>query len=258
MMQLSNKLYWEGARGFGGIACGNTKAAKDLGYNVNDVRDAYTAVDIIPCQNDILLYKNLSGSSETPIHFKWEIPLNTSYLRIGATVGTGDVKVYIRRGTNLMSSEYVAVSARTPNIELVELVNPKPGTYYITLSSCSSFAGVGFFASLKTSYAVPIVENLDSCDNKKGVRLTFTLPAVSSRVILSGKTAHGTAEVYLQYGKPADMKHPFPKLSLSPESARAEICNAKAGEYHLLIVGGAPFNGTTISSTFLREPVLIV
>ena len=86
-----------------------------------------------------------AGSSQ---QFTLVVPGGSTTLTIRTSGGSGDVSVYVKRGSaaSATSFDYSSVHANT-NTEAVVVRAPTAGTYYVTVTSPSVFTGVTVLGS---------------------------------------------------------------------------------------------------------------
>ncbi len=81
-----------------------------------------------------------AGSSQ---QFTLVVPNGTTSFTVRTSGGSGDVTLYVKRGSAASASSYDYVSAHpSTNTEAVTVRNPVAGKYFITVTSPSVFTGV--------------------------------------------------------------------------------------------------------------------
>ncbi len=155
---LANRLYWGANTTFDQGACGVTRAATDLGYSLNDVAAAFTAVGVnascgaTPQPGNVLqngvAVTNLTATKGGKLNYTIEVPAGRSQLVVTSSGGSGDADLYVKFGSVPTSSSYDCRPYKSGNAETCTLNSPKAGTWHVQLSGFSAFSGV----SLKASY----------------------------------------------------------------------------------------------------------
>ena len=120
---------------------------------------ALVAATLLPisvlAQTDVALTSgtpvaNLSGGSGSQTYYRIEVPAGTTQLIVTTSGGTGDVDVYVRRGSRPIPSVYDAAGISLTTAENVVIINPVAGTYYILLLGYSGYSGVTLRATAST------------------------------------------------------------------------------------------------------------
>lgn len=117
----------------------------------NDSAEASIAVtaasNVTPIADRQMLI--VDGAANEAKVFRIEVPQGTRALRVITQGGTGDVSLYIKRGSPASASNYDQRSVRAGNNETVTAVAPAAGTWYITvLGGATAFARVGVSPTL--------------------------------------------------------------------------------------------------------------
>ncbi|MFZ6820244.1 collagenase [Undibacterium sp. Ji22W] len=90
--------------------------------------------------------RNLSSSSQAYAYIM--LPAGAKNLKLYTNGGTGDVDLYVKKGSYPSTTSYDAASLRAGNNESVLFAMPTSGTwYYITLKAKQAFTGVNINAS---------------------------------------------------------------------------------------------------------------
>jgi hypothetical protein len=75
----------------------------------------------------------LSGSAGVGQYFRIDVPAGQDSLEISTSGGTGDVDLYVKRGSLPTTTSYDYRPYKVGNNETVEVDNPASGTWYIML-----------------------------------------------------------------------------------------------------------------------------
>lgn len=88
----------------------------------------------------------LSGSSSSTTYFQIDVPSGATQLNIATDGGSGDVDLYVRRGSKPTTSTYDCRPYNSGNDENCSFSNPQSGTWHIMLRGYSSYSGVSLTA----------------------------------------------------------------------------------------------------------------
>jgi len=94
------------------------------------------------------------GSTGSLVAYKITVPSGVSRLTVTSSGGTGDVDLYLKRGSApaLLSFDYR--SASPGNNEVMQVVNPAAGDWYVLVRGYRAFSGVMLKAALTLKTAV--------------------------------------------------------------------------------------------------------
>lgn len=87
-----------------------------------------------------------SGTLGSAAYYKIEVPVDQTSLDIKTYGGTGDVDLYVRRGSLPTVSTYDYRPYQSGNTETVSITNPTAGTWYIMLHGYAAYSGVSLLA----------------------------------------------------------------------------------------------------------------
>ncbi|MFD2178183.1 M4 family metallopeptidase [Veronia pacifica] len=194
VMVLANQLYWTPTSTFDQGACGAERAANDLGYNAQDVVDAFDAVGVIACTPppvvtpiaDEVSVDNLAGSTGSQSYFSIEVPEGVDRLTVKLSGGTGNADIFVNAFRKPKKDRYDCRSINSNNDEICEIDVKQPGTYFIMLDSDQGFSG----ASLVADYHFPgkVFENETSYPipdaNSAGVTSTINVPESATPAVV--------------------------------------------------------------------------
>ncbi|SHO55967.1 M4 family metallopeptidase [Vibrio quintilis] len=146
----ANKLYWTANATYDSAACGVAKAAKDLGYSVDDVVDAFKTVGVnADCDSSTssnVLVKgtpltDLSGAASSAKYYTFTVD-SLSYSTVKTSGGSGDVDLYVKAGKQPTTSSYDCRPYKTGNTESCKILTKSGQTYYVMLRGYSAYSGV--------------------------------------------------------------------------------------------------------------------
>jgi hypothetical protein len=140
----------------------------------------------------------LSGDLSSETFFRISIPAGASNLTISTNGGTGDVDVFLRKGSPAVCSLFSddpcledAYSARDGNVENISTNNPAAGDWYIDMVGYDSYSGVTL--TITTAFPPVIV----SGGGAQRTSTTGTTPVLTAGYATAtpnaGTTPYGTA-----------------------------------------------------------------
>ncbi len=151
---LANQIYWEADSNYNNASCGVKRAAEDLGYNTDDVVSAFDTVGVnAKCSDepeppiDDIEMKNgwgfiLSGKQDSAKYYYIDVPAHAKFMRIQMVSGTGDADMYVRLGQRATLSDYDCRPYLDGNEEYCDLIQPKPGRYFVMIYGYEAFDNV--------------------------------------------------------------------------------------------------------------------
>ncbi|NQZ22813.1 MAG: pre-peptidase C-terminal domain-containing protein [Colwellia sp.] len=92
---------------------------------------------------------NLSGAMGSESYYKINVPANASKLTVEISGGTGDVDLYLRKGSKPTANDYVCRPYEEGNIEKCTQNNPASGEWHIGLFAFDAFDGVSLKATVE-------------------------------------------------------------------------------------------------------------
>ena len=112
-----------------------------------------TTSAITTLQNGIPV-SGISGGSGSLTHYKITVPSDASQLVVKTTGGSGDVDLYVKRGSQPTTSSYDSRGYTGGNNETLTFSNPASGDWYIALHGYSAYSGVTLTATY-SAYSGP-------------------------------------------------------------------------------------------------------
>ena len=85
---------------------------------------------------------NLSAGQDSQVRYFIDVPEGATDLRIATSGGTGDVDLYVRRGSEPTLSQYDCRPYRNGNNETCSSAEPQAGRYHILLHGYRAYSGV--------------------------------------------------------------------------------------------------------------------
>ena len=109
------------------------------------------AADPTTLTNGVAL-AGVSGAAGSETFYRIDVPAGQDTLQISTSGGTGDVDLYVRRGSQPTTTSYDYRPYKVGNNETVDVDNPTAGAWYIMLRGYSSYSGV----TLKATYSAAV------------------------------------------------------------------------------------------------------
>ena len=101
----------------------------------------------------------ISGAANSEMFYKIDVPAGQDTLQISTSGGTGDVDLYVRRGSQPTTTSYDYRPYKVGNDETVDVNNPAAGTWYIMLRGYSSYSGVTLKAAYSAATSIKVLTN---------------------------------------------------------------------------------------------------
>ena len=141
----ANQLYWTPDSSFNDGACGTMQAARDLGFNDQDVLAAFNTVGINPCGprfEGMHSTNAISGVQNETLFFYYDLEQDTDLLRFETFGG------WWFQGNYVMSVETPSgdIISTSSNLENLNVLDPETGRYTVTFECDDYFQGVSLYA----------------------------------------------------------------------------------------------------------------
>ena len=129
----ANSVYWKENTGFSEGACGAVNAAKDLGFNADDVEAVFRDVDVIPCGKERYNFQNFVAISLTPGEkFKKYFDLSSKVSdKVRLEVLTDEEDCNYCLNVTFNGAEIAQIES--DKSEVLKLDNLEPGRYHIAM-----------------------------------------------------------------------------------------------------------------------------
>ncbi|WP_428774219.1 M4 family metallopeptidase, partial [Vibrio sp.] len=146
---VANQLYWTPNATFDEGACGVVKAAHDLGYNTQDVEDAFMTVGVnascsVEPSNELVKgqpVSDLSGDADSEAFFTFKVD-TASTVVVSISSGTGDADLYVKADSKPTASSWDCRPYLNGNNEQCS-ISALPGTtYHVMLKGYHAYSGV--------------------------------------------------------------------------------------------------------------------
>ncbi|MBR7799597.1 M4 family metallopeptidase [Undibacterium sp. FT137W] len=157
VMADANRFFWTENSTFNSGACGVEQAARNRGYSVSDVTNAFAAVGVacpgslpvaIPLKNGVKVNSIVIPKNGSFL-YSISLPAGKSSLSVAMSAGTGDGDLYVNFGAVPSTSAYLRKSTGSKNAESVLISKPNSGTYYVWVKANQAVKGASLVATYK-------------------------------------------------------------------------------------------------------------
>ncbi|TAL71935.1 MAG: peptidase [Rhodanobacter sp.] len=261
---LANKSYWTATSTFNSGACGVESAATDLGYVVNDVVAAFTAVGVTcpgtggggttgvtELTNNVAV-TGVSAASGADNDYFISVPTGASNLVMSISGGTGDADLYTKFGSAPTTSSYDCRPYKTGNAESCTVAAPQVGKYYIKVHAYAAYSGV----SVKASYTTG--------GTGGGTTTSVSLPTVATgywsptytETVQAGHTAvfaisggTGDADLYVRAGSAPTTTSYNCRPYKTGNSESCSFTPSTTTTYYIAVRAYQTYSGVTLTET---------
>jgi hypothetical protein len=244
-------------------------------------QDAYSDVTLVASYKsaEVTLLENgvsrggLSGGIRSEKLYAIDVPDDQFTLEVTTWAGTGDVDVFVKRGSAPSVSDFDGRSVRAGTDETVTIRYPAEGRWYILLLGHEAYSGVTLEARCQrrpipspwpyppdedaTPLAQDVLVTSISGDEGSEQFFSFDVPqgAIWLEVWMSGGT--GNADMYLKRGSQpttTDYDHrPSDEENDNDEGLLMSGSNF-GGRWYILVKGAQAFQGVTLIARYTMPP----
>jgi hypothetical protein len=197
----------------------------------------------------------LSGSAGVGQYFKIDVPAGQNTLKISTSGGTGDVDLYVKRGTLPTTTSYDYRPYKVGNNETVDVNDPAAGTWYIMLRGYTNYSGVTLKATYSAALSIKALANGVPATGISGgantqIYYSLDVPFGQTKLEIAMSGGTGDADLYVKRGAlPSTTTYDYrPFLSGNNETASAD--NPEAGTWYIMIRGYSAFSGVTLLASY--------
>jgi hypothetical protein len=211
--------------------------------------------DVTPLTNGVPV-PGISGPGGSEKFYKIDVPAGQAKLEIMTSGGTGDVDLYVRKGSKPTTTEYDYRPYLVGNNETVSIDNPTAGTYFIMLKSYAAYDGVTLQATytpapepvVTLTSGVPVTGLSGAAGSEKYFKIDVPAGQNFLNVQISGGT--GDADLYVRKGaKPTTAEYDY-RPYLVGNDEKVEITNPAAATWYMMVRGHVSYANVTIVATF--------
>lgn len=198
----------------------------------------------------------VSGGSGSTQYWTLTVPAGATNLQIRTTGGTGDVDLYVRRGSQPTTSSWDCRPYQSGNNETCSVASPQAGTWHVMLRGYSAFSGVTLTGSYQAGGSgggnqlqngVPVSGLSGAASSER--RYTFTVPAGAPNMVIGISGGSGDADLYVRRNaQPTTSTYDCrPYRAGNNESCTSTT--AAGGTYHVLVRGYSAYSGLTLTGS---------
>ncbi|MBN1507021.1 MAG: pre-peptidase C-terminal domain-containing protein [Sedimentisphaerales bacterium] len=210
--------------------------------------------DVYTLQNGVAV-NGLSGLLNSEKYYKIEVPTGQDTLTFMTSSGTGNVDVYIKRGTKPTTSTWDHRLVQSGNAESISIGSPAGGTWYVLLKATQAYSGVTLKAQYSFGGTVTLLSNgvpVTDISGAEGSERIYRLlvPAGQTKLEISISGGTGDADLYVKRGSPPTaMEYDYrPYLAGNEESVT--INNPTADDWFMMVRGYRAYAGLTLVATY--------
>ena len=263
----ANQQYWSANVNWDQAGGGAMDAACDLGYEVNDIKAALTAVGVnsslssgsncavvIPdtqLQNGVP-YSGISGSAKQQIFFTLDVPAGASNLNFQTSGGTGDADLYVRYASKPTLESYDCKSTTETSTENCTIASAQAGTYHVMVEAWNTISNVELTGSFSTSggnTGEPISKTYSnvSIARRDWQRFSQELGTGYSNLTVTISGGTGDADLYVTQGSQSTTSN----YDCRPyKNGNEEVCsftNPAAGTWYIDVRGYSATSGLNVT-----------
>ncbi len=233
----------------------NTKSAKGLVILVAALGMFASVVHAQTSLTNGVAVTGLSGTAGSEKFYKIEVPSGQDQLEISTSGGSGDVDLYVRRGSLPTTTSYDYRPYKIGNEEKVTVSNPIAGTWYIMLKGYNTYANVTLLAQYSAATVTTPLNNSVPATNLSGAAagelyFSIVVPAGQTKLEISISGGSGDADLYVKRGAlPTTSSYDYrPYLTGNNESV--SINNPAAATWYIMVRGFNAFSGVTLLASY--------
>jgi len=196
----------------------------------------------------------ISGAAASETFYMIDVPAGQDTLQIATSGGTGDVDLYVRRGSQPTTTSYDYRPYKVGNNETVDVNNPAAGTWYIMLRGYTSYAGVTLKATYSAAISVKALTNGVPATGLGGganaeLYYSISVPAGQTKLTIAMSGGTGDADLYVKKDSlPTTSSYDY-RPYLSGNNETVSVDNPTAGTWYIMIRGYSTFAGVTLLAT---------
>ncbi len=157
---------------------------------------------------------NLSGSTGSTAFYTFDLPAGAKNLRVATSGGSGDVDLYLRRGSKPTTSAYDCRPYEQGNAEVCSGATPGAGTWHVMIRGYTAFGGVNLVASWDEATGgndpgpqACTPGSITKTEQRKGwwgsEDYSITVPACATTLTVTTSGGSGNSDLYVNAGSSA-------------------------------------------------------
>jgi hypothetical protein len=211
--------------------------------------------EVVELHNGVAV-TGLAAASGSEKFYKILVPAGQAKLEIAVAGGTGDVDLYVRKGSQPTTSEWDYRPYLIGNNETATIDNPAAATYFILLKGYVAYAGV----SLKATYT-PVPEQVTALES--GVAVTglsgasgsekfykIDVPAAQDLLKIEIAGGSGDVDLYVRKGSKPTLTSWDYRPYLIGNNETVEVAQPAAATWYVMLRGYQAYSGLTLTATY--------
>lgn len=182
-------------------ACSGTATTCTVVMDANKTVAANFTATVTQLSNGVTV-SALAGAEDSLRHFAIDVPSGQSSFSVKTSGGTGDVDLYVRKGSLPTTEAYDCSPYVTGNTETCTFTAPAAGRYYVSLYGYAAYSGVSLLAGYTATTAQTVQMQAASYSVSEGgryvkipvVRQGGTTGKVSVKYATVANTAKATSD----------------------------------------------------------------
>jgi len=197
----------------------------------------------------------ISGAAGSEKFYKIEVPAGQDELEISTSGGTGDVDLYVRRGSLPTTTSYDYRPYKVGNDETVTVDHPAAGTWYVMLRGYIAYSGVTLQATYSAAMTVTPLANSVPVPNLSGTAggeqyFSIEVPAGQTKLEISMSGGTGDADLYVKKDSlPTTTSYDY-RPFLFGNNETVSVNNPAAGTWYIMMRGYDAYAGITLLASY--------
>ncbi|MGE5294794.1 MAG: pre-peptidase C-terminal domain-containing protein [Solirubrobacterales bacterium] len=193
----------------------------------------------------------ISGAMGSEVFYTIEVPASQDQLEIRTSGGTGDVDLYVRRGSEPTINGYDYRPFKAGNDETVTVEKPTAGTWYVMLKGFNAYSGVTLQATCAGQVAIEELTDGVPADRLSGAAnseqfFKMEVPADQSLLEIQLSGGLGDADLYVRQGDmPTATQYDYRPYLLGNEET-VSVKNPAAGTWYIMIKARKGYEGVSL------------
>ena len=239
---------------------------------VASVNQAWCAVGVPGCDDDPpppggnelengVAVTGLGASTGSEAFYTLEIPEGATDLVVKTSGGSGDVDLYVRRGSQPTTSTYDCRGFNSGNSETCDFDSPGSGTWHVMIRAYATYSGVTLLATWQDEDDPPPPGGDDVLTNgvpKTGLSgatgsstfFTMVVPAGATNLSFQISGGTGDADLYVRFGAAPTTSNYDCRPYKNGNSETCSFDSPQAGTYHVMVRGYRTFSGLSLVGSF--------
>ena len=194
---------------------------------------------------------SLSGAVGTWRYYKLTLSAAADALNVNTSGGSGDVALYVRRGSVPTRTISDGSSVTTGNNEQVTIAAPATGDWYIALYATAAYSSVSLTAGTAQATAVTSGTPVPSLSGTLNTWRFYKITVPTGKTSLTAKTASGTGnvDVYVRRAVVPTRQTWDARSVGTSNTDQASITNPAADVWYIGLYGTAAYSGVTLTVT---------